>query len=143
MERKRRGSMGEWLIRREGVGPASYDSISIHMHLASSHRREKWREGGIRPPHQSSVEQLLLWLNSRRPHPHKLPPSHKPRSLQWKRKVYLSVSHRLYSPLFCLAAENKQSSNHQKTFPPETSRHPSRAPHGLQHFFDRVVQSAK
>ena len=46
--------------------------------------------------------------------------------------VRVSASHRGCSPPFCLAAENKQSSNQQRTFPPETSRHPSRAPHGPQ-----------
>ena len=48
------------------------------------------------------------------------------------RAAQVSASHRGCSPPFCLAAENKQSSNQQRTFPPETSRHPSRAPHGPQ-----------
>ena len=44
--------------------------------------------------------------------------------------AWVSASHRGWSPRFCLAAENKQSPNQQRTFPLETIRHPSRAPQG-------------
>ena len=42
--------------------------------------------------------------------------------------VTVSASHRDCSPPFCLAGEKEQSSNQQRTFPPETSTYPSRAP---------------
>ena len=53
-----------------------------------------------------------------------------PESLRLGREyceAYLSAPQRGCSPQNSLAGENQQSSNQQRTFPPETSRHPSAA----------------